>query len=191
MPDNNLQNQFVKNQEIGVMPDFQPNRRNSDNQQFSQQYLQKRNTSGGLLNQPEMEQPNNMFNNNPQYPNQMPVTINGTNPLVSSNPLTNRPFPHKMANQGQMFSQPQQIMPQMPPQDLMAQIAEMRKEIEDLKNDAIKKEEDIRTLFKNSGKISSSSSVIQTDDDDEYKIFAPIPNMPNKIINMPIPIIIL
>ena len=199
MSDNNLQNKFGKRQELGVMPDFQTNLRNSDNQQFKQEqrishnsslldngYPQmineaypspKRINSGGLRAQTEGEQAQNMFNN--QYTSQMPITING--PTPTPNQFTNRAFQQnvqpKMINQEQQFAshQMQQDLIAQMQQDFVAQIAEIKKEIEELKNDSLKKEEDIKTLFRSSEKSQSSSLNIQTDEDDEYKIFAPIP----------------
>ena len=113
--------------------------------------------------------------NHQQY-NQMPVTID------NSNKFTNRQFqqaiPNKMMSNIQPFSSPQQLPPipaQMPQQDLFVQIAEMKKMIDELKNDSLKKDEEIRALFKNSGKLSPSIVGLSRDDDDEFQIFAPIP----------------
>lgn len=173
MSDNNIpQNQFGKRKDIGVMPDFPQTMRNSETQQ-KQDMRMSRNPN--LIDNGYKQMINEQQFNHQQY-NQMPVTID------NSNKFTNRQFqqtiPNKMMNNIQSFSSPQQLPPipaQIPQQDLFAQIAEMKKMIDELKSDSLKKDEEIRALFKNSGKLSSSIVSISRDEDDEFQIFAPIP----------------
>ena len=163
---NNQQNKFGNIHEIGNRSSFQPNRRNSDSQQFRQEQQISRNQ-----NIPEngYKQVMNEQRYNPQYPNQIPKT------QTAQSQFSNRQYSQKMVSQGQPFSQPHQIIPQLPQQDLLAQFEEMKKMIEELKNDSLKKDEEIKTLFKNSGKTPPSTINAVTEEEDEYKIFAPIP----------------
>ena len=170
MSDNNTpQNQFGKRKELGGMPDFPQTLRNSEAQPKQDVRIPRNpnlidNGFKPMTNEPQF--------NHQQY-NQMPVTIE------NSNQFTNRQFPqsipNKMMSNLQPFSSPQPISPQIPQQDLFAQIAEMKKMIDELKNDSLKKDEEIRTLFKNSGKLPSSIVGLSRDEDDEFQIFAPIP----------------
>lgn len=165
---NNSQNQFGKRKDLGVMPDFPQTLRSSETPKQDQRFSRNQNRIDNGY------KPMNEQQFNPQQYNQMPITID------TPNQFSNRQFPQTIPNKMmgsniQPFSSPQPMPTPMPQQDLFAQISEMKKMIDELKNDSLKKDEEIRALFKNSGKLSPSIVGLSRDEDDEFQIFAPIP----------------